>query len=74
MAEVHYYGFISAGEGRGWTEVLARRENGRRVSDEPTGVTYRTFRDAENGVFAKNRIIAAAMRGPKANVEEASIS
>ena len=53
--QVRYYGFVS--EGRKWQEELVTMENHRTVAVERTGVTYRTFKDAERGVANKNRSI-----------------
>lgn len=71
---VEYYGL--AGEGP-WQEVLVRREprgdglkpsdpgdrGTRLVSQEPTGVVYRSFRVGERAIADKNRAIARARYG-----------
>ena len=47
-----YFAFIPE-RGR-WAEIIVRRENGRTVENSYTGTIYRTAREAEAGVFAKN--------------------
>ena len=47
-----YFGFIH--KGRKYAEVLVTKEQGKRSTQVETGVTYPTFKAAEQGVFAKN--------------------
>lgn len=49
-----YYGLIQ--DGRKIAEVLVTRRDGRQVSQEPTGVTYRTQREAMADNERKNRV------------------
>jgi hypothetical protein len=58
---LRYFAFVF--EGRRWIELLITRANGRQVSQVPTGVTYKTARAAEAGVFAKNTRTRPMMSG-----------
>ncbi len=71
---VEYFGLVGEGP---FTEVLARREarrdglrpsdpgyrGMRLVSQEPTGVVYRTFREGERAIGEKNMAIARERYG-----------
>jgi hypothetical protein len=71
---MEYYGLVGEGP---FSEVLVRREpradglqpsdpgyrGMRLVSQEPTGVVYRSFRDGERAIADKNRAIARARYG-----------
>ncbi len=64
---VTYYGLVGRGP---FIEVLVRREpytdgrpGMRLVSQEPTGMTYRSFRAGERAIGEKNRAIARARYG-----------
>ena len=50
---IKYYAAV--GTGRKWAEVLVVRENGRQVSQTPTGVIYATTRAMQAGLEARNR-------------------
>ena len=52
MHVMTYYAIVS--EGRRYIELLVRRENGRQVSQEPTGTTYKSFREASAAIGSKN--------------------
>lgn len=57
--EQRYYGLISASASNGgrteFAEVLVIRRNGKQVSQEPTGVRYKTWREACADNERKNR-------------------
>lgn len=64
---VEYYGLVGEGP---WQEVLVRREprtdgkpGMRLVSQEPTGVTYTTWREANQSIGVKNQSIARERYG-----------
>jgi hypothetical protein len=71
---VEYYGLVGEGP---FEEVLVRREprgdglqpsdpgyrGMRLVSQEPTGITYRSFREGERAIAGKNGAIARARYG-----------
>lgn len=56
---IQYYGIVEHG-GR-LAEVLVTREHGRQVSQELTGVTYKTMREADRDNAKKNVAVAAAI-------------
>lgn len=53
MKRITYY--AAEGKGRQWAEVLVVRENGRQVSQEPTGVIYPTTKAMQAGLAERNR-------------------
>ena len=64
---MEYYGLVGRGP---FQEVLVRREpytdgtpGTRLVSQEPTGMTYRSFSEGERAIGEKNRAIARARYG-----------
>ncbi len=50
-----YYAAIP--EGRKWIELLVRREDGRQVAEERTGVVYRSAREMTAALSAKNSLL-----------------
>ena len=60
MKVLSYYAVVGDDRGRGFIEVLVRRENGRQISQEPTGVTYKTARAAQAALAEKNARVAVA--------------
>lgn len=53
METIQYYGVVM--QGRKIAEVLVTRQNGKQVSQELTGITYRNKRDAITSLTVKNR-------------------
>ena len=53
--QMTYFGFIP--KGRKYAEVIVTKEQGQRSTQVETGVTFPTFKAAEQAVFEKNMAV-----------------